>query len=118
MSDAANEQMIRRLRLERHAKSDEVLTFWREHGRKWAREEAGLQDITRIATVSEAARGQFGANATSLVAAELKNIWKDGFQNPADAFGWNEMNDHLPEAALFAFVQGVESAWLEVSNKI
>lgn len=120
MDEALTEAAIRRLRVERDSTSDEVLRFWHDHGKTWALQEGSFQDIKRLAEVGAAARDLGSAEALSLIMSELKLIWKKGFSRSAeaDAYGWDEMNDHLPAEALAAFVQGVEAAWGEVKDRL
>lgn len=93
------------------ASSNETLTnFWWEHGRAWAEHEAGADDLNTIASLARRIELLGKAEAESQVTAELEAIWRDGFQNSADAFGWNDMNDQLPAAAMVAFVKGAGSA--------
>jgi hypothetical protein len=106
--------VLRRLRISRVAVSEEVLDFWRSHGAEWAREEADFGDLERVAKIVDKTRGMIDQAAAAQVAADFREIWRAGFSDPRDAFGWNEMNDGLPEAALLAFARGAHSAFQEV----
>jgi hypothetical protein len=111
------EDMVKRLRVSRHAESEEVLAFWREHGKQWAQQEASHEDIKKLVTVLQSSLSA-GEAAESVALSQLQAIWTAGFSDSASAYGWNEMNDELPPAALLAFVRGVEEAWAEVKDKV
>jgi hypothetical protein len=98
--------------------SDEVLAFWREHGRRWALEEASRDDIMKLVAISEVAASAPPEQAAGAVSAKLHQIWNEGFSGAIAPYGWDEMNDRLPETALLAFVQGVGEAWVEVKDKV
>jgi hypothetical protein len=50
--------------------------------------------------------------------SELKAIWRAGWPGSVEPYGWDEMNDMLPSSAYLAFLQGVEAAWNEVSDRL
>lgn len=109
---------LRRLRISRTAESAEVLQFWRDHGTEWARDEASHADLQVIGTLAERISNLPEARAVQECTAELRQIWRSGFLSPEDAFGWNEMNDQLPDRALHAFVLGAGAVWSEVKLKL
>lgn len=86
-----------------------VLQFWHEHGAQWAKEEASAEDRARILEIAEKLKGAADERATAIAVSELKAVWAGGFPSGSDAFGWDEMNDRLPDAALLAFVRGAAS---------
>lgn len=88
----------------------DVLAFWQEHGQQWAREEASSEDRAQIAAIAKSIDGLTDDRAAAIAIPKLQVIWNDGFPSGSDAFGWNEMNDRLPDAALLAFVRGVGQA--------
>lgn len=110
--------MIHRLRVEREATSDTVLAFWRGHGRDWADEEASYDDLKFFGELSERVADMTPANRAAEVEATLRSVWRSGFINPAEAFGWNDMNEGLPAAAFVAFVEGVGEKWVEAKSKL
>lgn len=112
------DDMIHRLRVEREATSDAVLSFWRNHGRDWAGEEASYDDLKFLGELSERVAGMTPANRAADVEATLRSVWRSGFINPAEAFGWNDMNEGLPAAAFVAFVEGVGEKWAEAKTKL
>lgn len=95
-----------------------MLEFWRQHGIEWARDEASFTEIKRLIDISKTAAGQQAEEAVSYVVGELKAIWRAGWTGSVEPYGWDEMNDMLPPKAYLAFLQGVESAWNEVSNRL
>lgn len=109
---------VQRLRLSKAATSDPVLGFWREHGREWALGEASHEDLSRIAAAVERTEGKPEAAAAAEVVADFREVWRVGFADATDAYGWNEMNDGLPDAALLAFAKGAYDGWLEVRERI
>ena len=118
MDDVQKQEMVKRLRVDRDAESEEVLGFWRDHGTIWAREEATYKQIELLAEIALRTRGLKNGAAIDQVTVALKAIWKNGFADPADAYGWDEMTDRLPRSAYLAFIQGVERAWNEVRNDL
>jgi hypothetical protein len=113
MEDTANQPGA-----EQPSQSDEVLAFWREHGRQWALEEASRDDIMKLVAISQVGASAGPGQAPGVVSAKLQQIWNEGFSKAIAPYGWDEMNDRLPETALLAFVQGVEEASVEVKDKV
>lgn len=109
---------FQRLRLSKAATSDPVLGFWREHGREWALGEASHEDLSRIAAVVERAKGKSEIAAAGAIVADFREIWRAGFADAADAYGWSEMNDGLPDIALLAFARGAYDGSLEAKEKL
>jgi hypothetical protein len=101
------DDIARRRRVSEVATRTDVLDFWRDHGTQWATEEASTEDRARIAQIAQRIEGMPDACATAAALSELQSIWREGFPSGEDTFGWNEMNDRLPDAAMLAFVRGV-----------
>ena len=118
MTDSIQQEMVRRLRLSRDSEAPEVLEFWRQHGSEWAREEATYAEIQRLVGISKAASALSGEAAVAHALSELKAIWRAGWPGSVEPYGWDEMNDMLPSSAYLAFLQGVEAAWNEVSDRL
>lgn len=118
MSDSIQQEMVRRLRLSRDSETAEILEFWRQHGSEWAREEGTYAEIRRLVDISKTASALSGEAALSHALGELKAIWRGGWTSSSEAYGWDEMNDMLPASAYLAFLQGVEAAWNEVSDRL
>lgn len=110
--------MVKRLRVSRDAESPDVIEFWRQHGTEWAREEASFAEIKRLADIAKAAAGQAPEYAIPFALGELKAIWRTGWPSLTEPYGWDDMNDMLPPSAYMAFLQGVEAAWNEVSDRL
>jgi hypothetical protein len=104
------DDIARRRRVSEVATRSDVLEFWRDHGAQWASEEASVEDRARIVAIAQKINGMTDGRATQAAISELQAIWQEGFPAGDDAFGWNEMNDHLPDEAMLAFVRGVASA--------
>tara|TARA_R110000868_G_scaffold10697_5_gene51963 strand:- start:2316 stop:2705 length:390 start_codon:yes stop_codon:yes gene_type:complete len=104
------DDIARRRHVSEVATRSDVLDFWRDHGAQWATEEASSEDRARIAQIAQKIKGMSDERATEAAVSELQSIWQEGFPSGDDAFGWNEMNDRLPDAAMLAFVRGVASA--------
>lgn len=85
---------------------EEVMAFWRQHGAEWAREDACPNDLTRVADLVAAVEDLSEKEAASRIAARFREVWETGFSSSADAFGWTEMNDRLPDVALLSFARG------------
>lgn len=118
MDESIRQEMVKRLRVSRDSESPEILEFWRQHGMEWAREEAAFGELQRLVEISKAASA-LPAEAGALHAvSELKAIWRAGWSASSEAYGWDEMNDMLPASAYRAFLQGVEAAWNEVSDRL
>lgn len=107
LADAAG----RRRRIAQSAAGDGLCAFWWEHGREWGQQQASDEDLRRIGTLADRVARLSESRAAAEVVAELRSIWSAGFTNPADAFGWNDMNDQLPASAMVAFVKGAGEAW-------
>ena len=107
---AKRREDTRRERIAEASSNDTLTNFWWEHGRSWAEHEADADDLNTIASLARRIDPLGKAEAESQVIAELEAIWRGGFQNSADAFGWNDMNDQLPAAAMVAFVKGAGAA--------
>lgn len=118
MDDSIRMEMVRRLRVSRDAESPEVLEFWRQHGTEWASEEATYAEIQRLVEISKAASALPVDDVIPHIVGELRAIWRNGWPASAEAYGWDEMNDMLPPSAYLAFLQGVERAWNEVSDRL
>ena len=86
--------------------NEELMAFWREHGAEWAREEARPEDLARVVDIVAAVEGLPEKEAVTRIAARFREVWNDGFSSPAEAWGWNEMNDRLPDAMLLSFARG------------
>ena len=86
--------------------NDEVMAFWREHGAEWAREEASPDDLDRIAGFLDSVKGLSDREAAAKLATLFRQVWNAGFSSPEEAWGWEEMGDRLPDAALLAFARG------------
>ncbi len=86
--------------------AQEVNAFWRAHGAEWAREEASPEDLARVSDFVAAVEGLAEKEAGTRIAARFREVWNTGFSSPADAWGWNEMNDRLPDAMLLSFSRG------------
>ena len=112
------EQVIRRMRVSRARESAALTDFWRDHGRRWAMEEAEYADVQTLAGLYEQVSILPEKDRVGALVGELKQIWRNGFSNPAEAFGWNEMNDGLPDSAFLAFAGGVHSVWAEIKDQI
>lgn len=112
------DEAVQRLRVSKISSSEPVLAFWRDHGRQWALEEASFDDLSRVAEIAERVSGKGDAAAALGVEAELREIWRAGFSDPADAYGWNEMDDKLPAAAFLAFIRGAHEVWRSTEQKI
>jgi hypothetical protein len=112
------DEMIKRLRVSRQAQSEEILKFWRDHGCEWARSEASYDDIVKLVTISQSAQAAAPESAEAIAVSQLQAIWDAGFPGEPAPYGWNEMDDRLPPAALTAFIRGVEDAWNEVKDKL
>ena len=108
--------LVRRRRIDQSADTDALRAFWREHGREWASQEASPEDLEQIASLARRVARFDKARTETEVVGELKSIWGQGFTNPVDAFGWDEMNDQLPPAAMVAFVEGVGAAWNDIQK--
>jgi hypothetical protein len=94
---------------------DALTAFWRDHGKQWAQEEANPADLERMAGLARKVAHLGQGERQAVIVAELQGIWTKGFANPADAFGWDEMNDQLPASALVAFIEGAREKWEETS---
>jgi hypothetical protein len=101
----------RRHRVAQSASDDRLYAFWSEHGREWGEQHASEADLKRIASLAARIARLGEARAAAEVVGELKSIWSLGFADPADAFGWDDMNDQLPVSAMVAFVKGAGEAW-------
>jgi hypothetical protein len=112
------DDMIRRLRVEREAESEQILAFWRDHGRDWARQEASYNDLKLIGELADHIAGLSSPEKLVEVESALRAVWRTGFATPSEAFGWNDMNDALPAAALVAFVEGAGKGWTEARSKL
>lgn len=86
--------------------SKEVNAFWHEHGATWAREEASPEDLARISDIVAAVEGLREHEAATRIAARFREVWSAGFASPAEAWGWDEMNDRLPDVMLLSFARG------------
>ena len=102
--------IFRRLRNARSADSGELRAFWRNHGRDWATDEASPEDRARIVALAEKLAPMSASQQELEVVTALKAIWRDGFLDPTDAFGWDDMNDGLPASSLVPFVLGAADA--------
>jgi hypothetical protein len=101
----------RRRRIALSASDDRLAAFWLAHGREWGQQHATEADLKRIGSLAMRV-GRLGEGpAASEVTAEFKSIWATGFADPADAFGWDDMNDQLPASAMVAFVRGAGEVW-------
>lgn len=80
-----------------------VLEFWRDHGRRWARDEADPADAARIAEIYVQSGGRGGARRVRM---ELQKIWRAGFTDN-DAVAWDIIPSTLPDRAYSAFAEGV-----------
>lgn len=109
---------VERLRLSKVAASEPVLAFWKEHGRDWALHEGDHADVARVAAIAKRVAGKSDAVAAGEVSAEFREIWRAGFSDREEAYGWNEMGDGLPDAALLAFARGAAEAFAEVESKV
>lgn len=118
MDDSIKQEMLKRLRVSRDAESPDVLEFWRQHGTDWAREEGSFAEIKRMVDICRAAAAQPAQDAAPYAVGELKAIWRAGWSGSTEPYGWDEMNDMLPPLAYMAFLQGVEAAWNEVSDRL
>jgi hypothetical protein len=118
MDESIRQEMVKRLRLSRDAEAPDVLDFWRQHGTDWAREEASFTEIKRMVDICRAAAAQPMQDAAPYAVGELKAIWRAGWPGSMEPYGWDEMNDMLPALAYLAFLQGVEAAWNEVSDRV
>lgn len=86
--------------------ANHVKAFWHAHGAEWAREEARPEDLARVVDIVAAVEDLPEKEAVTRIAARFREVWNDGFSSPADAWGWNEMNDRLPDAMLLSFARG------------
>lgn len=98
-------------RVEQSKHADPILSFWRSHGLDWGREEANPDDLGYLGRLAMELEPLSREQAEITVVRELKSAWATGFANPADALGWDDMNDRLPASALVAFVEGAGEAW-------
>ena len=110
--------LMGRLRVARSAESEELKTFWRNHGREWAAEEASHADLERIGALAEQIQPMSATQREAEVVAALKAVWRDGFFDPLDSFGWDDMDDGLPASSMVAFVEGVGEAWKNVRGNV
>lgn len=83
------------------------MAFWRQHGAEWAREDASPNDLARVADLVVAVEDLSEKEAASRIAGRFREVWETGFSSSADAFGWDEMNDRPPDAALLSFARRV-----------
>jgi hypothetical protein len=95
-----------RVRIATGVGNEEVMAFWRAHGADWAREEASPEDLARVADIVAAVEGLPEKEAVTRIAARFREVWNAGFSSPAEAWGWDEMNDRLPDAMLLSFARG------------
>jgi hypothetical protein len=86
--------------------SKEVNAFWHEHGATWAREEASPEDLARVSDIVASVQGLREQEAATRIAARFREVWSKGFSSTADAWGWDEMNDRLPDTMLLSFARG------------
>jgi len=100
-----------KLRIARNRSSKELAAFWRDHGAEWARDGADRDDLRRISEILVSTHGLSEKKAAATVALSFRRVWNDGFPSCGDAFGWNEMGDSLPDAALLAFARGVDEVF-------
>jgi hypothetical protein len=84
----------------------EVNAFWHAHGAAWAREDASPDDLARISDILASVQGLREQEAATQIAARFREVWNTGFSSPADAWGWDEMNDRLPDTMLLSFARG------------
>lgn len=101
------DDIARRRHVSEVAIRSDVLDFWRDHGVQWATDEASSEDRARIAQIAQNIERMSDERATEAAVSQLQSIWQEGFPSGEGAFGWNEMNDRLPDAAMLAFVRGV-----------
>jgi hypothetical protein len=101
----------RRRRVAQSGSDDRLAAFWLEHGREWGQQHASDEDLKRIGALARRIDRLGEGRAATEVTAELKSIWSAGFADPADAFGWDDMNDQLPASAMVAFVKGAGEVW-------
>lgn len=118
MDDSIQRKMVKRLRVSRDAESAELLDFWHQHGKEWAREESSFGAMRRLVNISAAATVRPAEDAAPFAVGELKAIWHAGWSGTSEPYGWDEMDDMLPASAYLAFLQGVEAAWLEVRDQL
>jgi hypothetical protein len=95
-----------KLRLVTGFGNEDVMAFWRAHGAEWAREEATPEDLARVSGFVAAVEGLPDKVAAKRTAAHFREVWSKGFTSPADAWGWDEMNDRLPDAVMLSFARG------------
>lgn len=89
---------------------NDVNAFWHAHGADWAREEASPEDLARISEIVAGVEGLREQEAATRIAARFREVWSKGFSSPAEAWGWDEMNDRLPDVMLLSFARGAAEA--------
>lgn len=92
------------------------MAFWRAHGAEWAREDAAPQDLARVHEFVASVEGLPDREAAARIAARFREVWNAGFSSPAEAWGWDEMGDQLPDLAMLYFARGAADESLRQCN--
>ena len=77
----------------------ELLEFWREHGRAWARADASPDDLARVSDAAKTGR-------PALARESFQRFWNSAFDLETGAPEWSLIPGVLPDAAYLAFAQG------------